>query len=83
MVCGFASLKRATLHPYILDEFYADSPEGKVCLQLGCSATVPCRCIDCMCCSFCSSSCDCEGATDDPDITLKRLLVPKYCYSYT
>ena len=53
-----------------------------MCLELGCSTSVACRCRDCLCCSVCSARCDCVGATKDPDTALQRLLRPNYCYSY-
>jgi hypothetical protein len=63
-------------------EFEAEQEERKICLELGCSATIPCRCKDCLCCNTCSASCDCVGATEDPDTALQRLLLPEPCYSY-
>ena len=64
------------------DEYDADPVETKVCLELDCSPSVACCCMDCLCCSVCSARCDCVGATKDPDTALQRLLRPNYCYSY-
>ena len=68
-------------HPLV--EYEAQPKDKKVCLELPCSASVPCRCMDCLCCSVCSADCDCVGATADPDLVLQRLLIAKLCVSYT
>ena len=59
------------------DTYDAEPGETKVCLELGCSTSVACCCMDCLCCSVCSARCDCVRATKDPDTALQRLPRPR------
>ena len=68
--------------PLLSAEYDAEDGGPKFCLELGCSATTPCRCKDCVCCSTCTANCECVGSTVDPDTVLQRLLLPEPCYSY-
>ena len=53
---------------------YTLAKEIKICANLDCEGNQACLCSLCMCCSVCTSKCDCPQAQLDPNQKLLELL---------
>ena len=53
---------------------YTSTKTTKVCEELDCLNDQKCSCSNCLCCTICSTNCDCPAATQDPDKKVAEIL---------